>query len=33
MQCTAKNKAKMRAGIPLEDCRCRRRAVTGYTVC
>lgn len=33
MQCTAISKAKKRAGLPIEECRCQRRAVTGYTVC
>lgn len=32
-QCTALSKAKLRAGLPREECRCQRRAVTGYTVC
>lgn len=33
MQCTALCKAKVRAGLPKSECRCQRRAVTGYTVC
>lgn len=33
MQCTAISKAKKRAGLPIEECRCQRRAVKGYTVC
>lgn len=33
MQCTAISKAKKRAGLPIEECRCERRAVKGYTVC
>lgn len=33
MQCTAMSKAKLRQGLPRSECRCRRRAVKGYTVC
>lgn len=33
MQCTAMSKAKLRQGLPKSECRCKRRAVEGYTVC
>lgn len=33
MQCTALSKAKLRQGLPKSECRCQRRAVTGYNVC
>lgn len=33
MQCTARAKWKIRNGYPIEDQRCDRRAVEGYTVC
>lgn len=33
MQCTALSKAKLRMGLPKSECRCSRRAVTGYNVC
>lgn len=33
LQCTALSKAKIRQGLPRSECRCQRRAVTGYNVC
>lgn len=33
MQCTALSKSKLRQGLPKSECRCKRRAVKGYTVC
>lgn len=33
MQCTAISKEKKRQGLPIDECRCKRRAVTGYNVC